>query len=391
MKLTVNKYLNARSGAPFVSSPSPFYLVPGTTIAIDEILIGEEIEGNSIWYHNKDDGCYYWSGGIQEVEFSEGQDLTNVNTELRNSILSQAKQYYLFKYQNIPGFTGISLADKVTAGQVTNGVNLSFQITHKQLNPDYLIPPVIRFKGFEISTDVVEAGYARLQWAYPGEDQPKRISGSISRLSSDEWGSCGIKVEGTTPDNAGTYVLTNFHVAAADLLKEEEYEYDYTPGTDRNECVMPAWTYSDNSENRIGHLYQGLFDAFHDIALICLNKPSAITNKTPDDILLKESLDIFNKDKYKTLFVHMYGSLSGRKKGTIVSVNSSQVFELNNKLYTKENLIQISRISERGDSGSVVILNELVIGILIGADSLFSYVIPIQRILNRFNLQLAQL
>lgn len=63
MKLTVNKYLNARIGEATTNAACQLYKSPGDTIDVEDVLVGTEIDGNNIWYKNKEDGCFYWSGG----------------------------------------------------------------------------------------------------------------------------------------------------------------------------------------------------------------------------------------------------------------------------------------------------------------------------------------
>lgn len=66
MNLTINKYINARIGNASTNAPCQFYKSPGDTIEAENVIVGTEIEGNSIWYQNKTDGCFYWSGGIED-------------------------------------------------------------------------------------------------------------------------------------------------------------------------------------------------------------------------------------------------------------------------------------------------------------------------------------
>lgn len=390
MKLTVNKNLNARLEKPSVNSSNPFYRAPGFTLKIDDVMPGDEIDGNSIWYHSKDDGCYYWSGGFSEVEFIINKfDIDTVSKELRNSILAQAKQYYLFKFQNTVGFTGISIADKLINNKKSNHISLSFQVLQKTKNAEALIPESLHFKGFILLTDIVEAQIAELQVSYPGTDNPRKISGSISRKDINEWGSCGIKVEGLTKENHGTYVLTNYHVAAPDLLLNKQYMYWMGNDTQFKECVMPSWNYQKKESNIIGYLYRGLFDNWHDVALIKLYDPGRVTNYTPGNEIPVSGLDIFNDESFHGSKVTMYSSNTGRRETYIISTNSSQVFLIHGRKLTKENLIQVKKISQKGDSGSPIFLNGQVVGLLIGADDSYSYILPIQRILNHFQLKLS--
>jgi S1-C subfamily serine protease len=89
--------------------------------------------------------------------------------------------------------------------------------------------------------------------------------------------------------------------------------------------------------------------------------------------------------------VVMHGAATGSvTSGTIVSFSSSQPIPYLNGQHpiSMYDLIQTTRISNKGDSGSAVLDDSnRLIGLLIADDSLYSYIIPVTRILNEFNLQ----
>ncbi len=65
MKVIVEKYLNARAGAPSVNAICPRYLVPGTELIVDGIIYkGDRIDGNDDWMKDSS-GNYYWTGGLR--------------------------------------------------------------------------------------------------------------------------------------------------------------------------------------------------------------------------------------------------------------------------------------------------------------------------------------
>jgi hypothetical protein len=385
MKVTVNNYLNARSGAASVNAPCFSYKNPGEFIDADQALIGTSIDGISVWYHSKKDGCYYWSGGIDEIEFKiDGLALDQLGENVM-LFLAEAKSYYWQKFNTIiDGITGLYIS------HANNTHSLCFQVI--QITQDVItsLPAVLFYKGFPINREIIEANFAELNWPYPGIDTPRKVSGSLSRMNYPDWGTCGIKVEGTAEANTGTFILTNFHVAAADLLKAGVLSY--LKGDDSvKSVVMPSWNYAKNENNIIGCLYQGLFNEWHDLAIILLYDSSMVTNKTSDGTPILDTLDVFNMKAYQGRAILLYGSYSGKQSGIIISVNSSQIFRLNGKNYFKENLIQLGKISNAGDSGCPVLLDNSLIGILIGADNKYSYVLPIQRIFNYFNLKLSDI
>lgn len=65
MKVIVEKYLNARAGAPSVNAPCPRYLAPGTELIVDGIKYkGDRIDGNDDWMKDSADN-YFWTGGLR--------------------------------------------------------------------------------------------------------------------------------------------------------------------------------------------------------------------------------------------------------------------------------------------------------------------------------------
>ena len=385
MQLTVSKYLNARKERPVVSAFCPFYRKPGDSVTISRVVTGEKLDGNSIWYYAPLDNCFYWSGGFVETEFElEAPGQLSENEYM--VFMAEAQAYFLLRYLlHDKNITGISIGDKRigSAGDIQKGHFLIFQVKQKQLKPAVPIPPQLYYKGICIPTDIVEAGFASFQFAFlPGD--------SLSRKNETEWGSCGLKVEGTGSFNQGTFVLTNYHVAAFDLLKNEIYEYWTSGQAVRHECVIPAWISAGAGSTSIGHLYWGSFLGNHDIALIKLNDPDSVLPASSPDGAVTDYIDIFNDRSFEGWELTLYGAASGKKKATIISVNSRQRFLLNGRTYLKEALIQLSRISQSGDSGALLMLDNKVAGMLIGADEQYSYMMPVLSILNDFKLKLSQ-
>ncbi len=85
MIVTANKYVNARVGQATTDAPSQFYKSPGDSIDVEDILVGTEIEGNSIWYKDKNDGCFYWSGSTENLlpEYLSDFGITTIWKETR--------------------------------------------------------------------------------------------------------------------------------------------------------------------------------------------------------------------------------------------------------------------------------------------------------------------
>ncbi|TCN53080.1 hypothetical protein D0809_20955 [Flavobacterium circumlabens] len=370
MKTLVSKYLNARIGTASVNAKIRTYKSPGELIDIDSVVIGDDIEGNAIWYHNSEDLCYYWSGGIDETEFAIKD--TSLGSDRKKSmlIMAEAKDYFWRKYRNgISELTGVTI-------EYNDVFSLVFQYLNLQ---NLAIPTILYFKGFAIPTNMVIAPKSEFHFS---------LGSSISREGQQEWGSSGIRVRGALVNNAGDYLLTNYHVAAADFLNANILTYSLKDEKQIRFCSMPSWNNQFGSPNRIGRLHSGIFNEWHDVALILLRPNLILTNTTFDGTIITGHLNVFNDPDHQGKSVILFGATSGRQEGNIQSVNASQRFQLGSMEYYKENLIQITNYSEHGDSGCPVVFNQQIIGLLIGSDGLFSYVIPIQRIFNTFSLKL---
>lgn len=370
MKTFVSKYLNARIGTASVNAKIRTYKSPGERIDIDSVVIGDDIEGNAIWYLNSEDLCYYWSGGIDETEFAIKDTSFGSDRKKSMLIMAEAKDYFWRKYRDeIPELTGVTI-------EYNDVFSLVFQYLNLQ---NSAIPAILYFKGFTIPTSMVIA---------PNSEFHFILGSSISRRGMEQWGSSGIKLRGTMTGNAGNYLLTNYHVAAVDFMEKDIFIYSYDKDSQFRFCSMPAWFDNPNSTNEIGWLYSGLFTDWHDVALIYLKSDLDMRNVTFDGTEINGHIDIFNDPEYERKHVVLFGAKSGRKSGHILSVNASQRFAQGTKSYYKENLIQITNTSNPGDSGCPVLYNQQLIGLLVGSDTLSSYVLPIQRILNNFYLKL---
>jgi hypothetical protein len=386
MKLTVNTYLNARIGSATVTAPCEFYRSPGNTISVDYMVTGEEVDGNSIWYHCSDDGCFYWSGGIAEVEFEmiKIKDFTGN----KHTLLNEAIQYSWNKWRKtIAGLTGVHTGKKLTGEMVVDDNAIVFQVVKKQnLTPGStgIAPKQVYYRGVCIDTDVVQASIAQFQTINPGA--------GISRIKEiDESGTVALKVFRREGEKAVHYLLTNYHVAAFDLLRNDQFRYRFPPNIPNRQVMVPAQKTNPANNDFIGSFSEGRLSPLYDIALILLNDENEASN-TVDGFTIKEFIDVqTNARDLIGSSVTLYGAFSGKKISPVVSVHSHQVFGYagGNTMELLE-LIQVNRFSGPGDSGSPVVLNGKIIGIHVGADDNFSYAIPIKRVLDFYKLKISQ-
>lgn len=94
MKAKVKKPLNERGGKPSVNAPNDNYYNPGDLLEIIDIVNGDTIDNNSLWF-KLDNGKYVWSGGVEGVVDVETEQ---INENLKTSI----KMQNLDIYKNLP-------------------------------------------------------------------------------------------------------------------------------------------------------------------------------------------------------------------------------------------------------------------------------------------------
>lgn len=377
MKLTVNKYLNARVGSAATSAPCDFYQGPGNTITIDDILIGEEIDGNSIWYHSIDDGCFYWSGGIEELKF-EFKTLAAFNGN-KSTIINEAIKFYWHEWKNnIPGFTGAFAGFRNDQDQSSDCIVF-------QLSGSAVVPSKVLYKGFAIDTTIIQASFAKFEHASPGN--------SISRINEiDESGTATLKVYRGKAEDDEYYMLTNYHVAAFDLLRAGQFTYKFPPDIVDRQVMIPRQAVDPSNSDFIGAFTEGRLSPNYDVALVLLNDKSEASNRM-DNFTIKDYIDVHDGTKsYVGKQVTLYGATSHQQTKNIISVHSHQLFSYsgNNKIDMLQ-LLQTEKYSEGGDSGSPVIMDKKIVAIHIGSDDKFSYAIPIKRVLKFFNLKISQI
>jgi hypothetical protein len=227
MKVTISKYLNARIGESSTHAACQFYQTPGKTIEIDDVLVGESIDGNSIWYHCKDDGCYYWAGGIAEESiglqiFAPPIELKSKPVDFQYKLINNALSEFtrFFDQQNIS-----ALLPELVDGEVILVV-----CSNKPISS---LPDVILFHGYLIrvrreNTRIITP-HTPIQ-IFQDVTEPLVMGGSLAYVSADERkvptviGTRGLKLYlNNTP-----VLLTCYHVACIQLMSQRKSEFENT-------------------------------------------------------------------------------------------------------------------------------------------------------------------
>ena len=392
MKALVRSYLNIRTDQPQIDeNNNPGYYSPGDEIEVVETLIGQLYKGNNIWYKIANN-AFVWSGGIDGAEFIYNENAFQLlNHQQQHEVLLLAKEYYAAKMLGDEyGVTGIFIGKKIKDNIEASYLSLSFQVKEKANDvPWQKIPSVLPFKGFAIPTDVMEEDFMEMQF-FPGDMLAGKPGGSVSRMNNKDWGSCSFIAERLEDGFTNYYLVTNYHVAAFDLLVQQKYSYDVSKHEQFLHMVMPSWVSAANDENKIGFLYKGLFDEWHDTALIRIPDDAKISNSVEDGFKISGVLEVVDDETFLGETVTMYGGFSGKVSNKkIVSVNSSQRGRINGQHFIKNELIQAERMSSGGDSGSPVLIGDKLVGIIVGADRNNTYILSAAKIVNFFNLTIS--
>lgn len=123
MKAKVKKPLNERGGKPSVNAPNDNYYNPGDILEIVDIVNGDTIDNNSLWF-KLDNGKYVWSGGIEGV--------VDANTTENIDEMEEEKidQWWINNY-GIPEIWAKGITGKgVKIAIIDTGISLP----HKDLN-----------------------------------------------------------------------------------------------------------------------------------------------------------------------------------------------------------------------------------------------------------------
>ncbi len=392
MRALVKTYLNIRTDYPAIQlNNNPGYYKPGEEIDVTDTVIGQQYKGNSIWFRLPNN-AFVWSGGIDGIEFIWSQESFKIlDQQQQYEVLLMAKEYYAKKMLTDEyGVTGIYIGKKISGNTEATFLSLTFQVIKKADKLEWKkIPEVLAFKGFAIPTDIVEEDFIKMQ--FPGDGLAGKPGGSISRINDQDWGSCSFIAEKVEDEITNFYLVTNYHVAALDLLQQQQFSYDVSKHQeDLLPVVMPSWLADANEKNEIGFLCKGIFDEWHDTALIRITNEDVVSNMLTGDNRIEGVLDVVDNPSFLGKRVTMYGGLSGKvgnKK--IISVNSSQRGSVGGSDFIKSELIQVEKMSNGGDSGSPVMIDNQLAGIIIGADNNNTYVLSAAKIVSIFNLKIS--
>ncbi|MBS1563839.1 MAG: hypothetical protein JST39_05590 [Bacteroidetes bacterium] len=386
MKLPVVQYLNARTGQPSTEATVVYYRSPGETLELDDIVSGTPINGNALWYHCSSDGCYYWSGGMaitdQLLERPAGQPGYSRETKL--AIYRSAASELGLSFNDVPGYRGIGVGYKTSGEVLSNSLSLIFYVDRKIEQGK--IPPRLRYRGFELVTDVQTIGRIVFQAGAGDGDgviieadagQPYQMGGSISEITipdrPDEYGTRTMLVTKGSKD----YLLTCFHVACQSLFARDVKKLT----TEQIMVSVPSPHRSAVDDIFQLPVTEACFGSNYEYALIDIKNCPLIASIPP----LADFSGVYTKKELEKSFLDnqtllLYGAASETSQNEYISFDSEvHVIEEDKPHFTLSGLITARPMSQGGDSGAPVVdSNNKLIGFVIGADehSLNTYIVP---------------
>jgi len=290
---------------------------------------------------------------------------------LQTYIRKWHKKWHKKHPENIVGFR---IGKKVTNGIESRYYSIIFHVKKKkkQLGESLIIPKyfIVKFpdgKKRKIKTDVEQTGVFKFQ---------DSITSKIDSIYSNKFGSAGLFV---TDSNNRVYVLTNYHVVAERMISNGKFYYRRPINQSKNDVRIIL----SNANPLAGRFEEGIISHEVDAAFVELFvQPDNRMNILPDQNKIRGRITTRPYPPSfigKPLFVYSFYNRMGRK-GTI-NDNSSILYTNNPDIYF-EGILQISpRITQGGDSGGIVVTPSFaVLGLIVGADSNYTYAIPFYKI-----------
>jgi hypothetical protein len=279
--------------------------------------------------------------------------------------------------ENISGFR---IDKKITGGKICRRYAIIFHVVKKihdrKIKNEKLIPPYFKIRFPDgitriVSTDVEQTGRFHFHLRLGSE-----IISALSARTS--FGSAGLYL--TDASRVRTFVLTNYHVAAWNLMKNNQYFYRRSPNQNQNNAQA-----ADGVQRIPGRVEIGEFSNEVDAAFIELPIPPGPLNSLPNGQYVNTPIE----GPYPVSLMNRYASVfsSSHPNGIVASIASnSSPFNTNfHGIVMRDVLLLTPPVTNHGDSGSIVTLTNdySILGIVTGGDDKFTYVIPYYKI-NQF-------
>lgn len=230
----------------------------------------------------------------------------------------------------------------------------------------------------------------RIKTTILGQDKIKAhsldLSGQVFDVNdAPEWGTVGCLVRLTSAPAGQLYFLTCCHNVIH-------------PSTNINSFTSGSITAGANDPpaNPLGPVNTAIRDHEIDAALIAINATAQadIVNTVPGLGGPKAPRTLYDADTNNNVSAFICGAASGSRSGIVTGVYDTAKIQYDADEFQLTNLITVSNngssISQDGDSGSVVLDNaNNVLGLVVAGQPDETYILPIDILLTRLNIQLA--
>jgi hypothetical protein len=325
-----------------------------------------------------------------------GVVLNSLSKAEQEAALEGAIELFGDKWKNtITNYTGVGIGHKMfeKADIKTEDLVLEFFVSNKTDDVSKIAKPVpafVNYGGIMIPTDVKEKKQSfSPQWKNPGgKNIPPRPGESISRESSSSaTGTISLKVEKS--DISGetkSYLLSCFHIIFSNEVDNNVLEVKQ--GTEpRGGLLKTPGSGTGITTRDIANASHGCINSNIDAAIALLDNDTDLSNVLDEFNVIPEGIRHIASGDINGTTVKFCGAMSGKVSGIrIKAYNQSRDYEVKKGelIVPMKGLIELERCSEPGDSGAPVLDDDNnLIGIIIGADDVSSYVVPVQSIISK--------
>lgn len=308
---------------------------------------------------------------------SESSQEQAVSLNLIDEALIENKEVWMATYNA----KDIIAALKVRAGQRHKVPCIQFIVGYKskQLGTQ-AIPEYVIYQNYKIPTDVVEKDEASI------DTSDVQVGDAVWRKGTTAKGTLGIKVYRDNADGSKTDLLLScYHVFCSNELKKGTKKYTQSA----NDSIVAD---IDGKTTEIAKVVEGEMNPRLDAALSEINNNISVDNHLKGFIgMPKYGIRLItNQEVLDETAVFTYGAKSNKALGgTVISRVANPDIKVNGKNVRFENVIPVTKISVKGDSGAMVVDNKgKIIGIIFASDKTTSYIIPILEIITHFKIQI---
>jgi len=382
MQVNVSKYLNQRIGEASTSSLCVDFKVPGDTLDVNAIVIGEEVQGNAIWYRNKTDNCFYWSEGVDDHTFllETGDIFAGLNDDQKTQFLRSYIYYFRARATPSSNVANMAIGRNGTAIILLIEMRPAFTDAEIELTNGQLI-----FRGAIIPFKVSAAVSFKAN-IFIDTGTPFVMGGSMDNQETKATGTRGILVM----RGSQGYLLTCFHVACYNLMKQKLTEFD---GTTFNVVMPSALAVGSQVGPVTSRVVEGELGPYFDYAG-CLVDPGQVENLVPGVGFINDAYTRADYNKLGTgTILQTFGCISGHKSGAIIQINYGKKdisYDFVGTIGILET-IETEQISVPGDSGAPVFDTQMkLVGLIIANNEQThrSLVMPIHQLFFNKNLSI---